>query len=416
MNARLCLLLAFMPFAGIGRASGQSSGIIHHEQQCFLWPSQGGRGWDLDDDGAEDFLGFGTIYGDGWCDSSSYMLIGTGTNQLLLWGTSDVALIPEETLVGGDPPANSSWGNYDQWGWGNMLTRLDSCRGPEGWVPNTDAWIGNFSTQCIGFIGLRFYQTDGLHYGWARVRALTFRDLNSFVLADGLYTENPVILDWAYESHPNIPIMAGDKGSFTSSGDGRIAVTNGAVPLDMNLDARPDMRFLATNGGFAIELLNGASLAFSSDWADGAHRLKAGTPIGPETNFGDPTFRLLSVRTCGDCGCFGWTSPEGYLGVRLQRHGLIHYGWVQVAIPPDDQPGVFLLDWAWNHHPRRPILAGGAPDLPGAADVRVCGGRFGSRTLSGQRWGIPGCRHYSDQRDGATYDGKDADIESEVNP
>src|SRR5262249_23241579 len=148
--------------------------IIHREQPWSFWPGE--RGWDLDDDGVADFSGFWWIYGNESCDSYYYMLIGAGTNQLLLRGASDVALIPEGAIVGSDPPANSPWGNYSEWGWGNMLATLGWCRGPNGWDPAGEAWIGNFSMQCVGFIGLRFYQADGLHYAWAQVRALAYRD------------------------------------------------------------------------------------------------------------------------------------------------------------------------------------------------------------------------------------------------
>jgi hypothetical protein len=95
------------------------------------------------------------------------------------------------------------------------------------------------TSTCIGFIGLRFYQSDGLPYAWARVRALNSTELFSMVLAEGFYADSPEVLDWAYESRPNTPIIAGDRTASAPVTDVQIVLTNGVADVDVNSDARP---------------------------------------------------------------------------------------------------------------------------------------------------------------------------------
>ncbi len=60
----------------------------------------------------------------------------------------------------------------------------------------TDRW----QSQASGYLGVRFYQPDGLHYGW--IRALL---------------SSPMVVDWAYETRPDKPIRAGDIDSTRES-------------------------------------------------------------------------------------------------------------------------------------------------------------------------------------------------------
>jgi hypothetical protein len=92
-------------------------------------------------------------------------------------------------------------------------------------LPYTSAWGGTLGQLGVGYLGVRFHQADGLHYGWIRVH-LPSRDP---VLA-GTVLFGTAVVDWAYESQPDTPIQAG------AMGDG-----NGALPLRIDLaPAQPE--------------------------------------------------------------------------------------------------------------------------------------------------------------------------------
>lgn len=65
---------------------------------------------------------------------------------------------------------------------------------------------GNFQNSTMGFVGFRFDPGDGDHYGWIR---LHLQDLGSD--KNGL-TDTVTVVDWAYESNINTPIITGDTG------------------------------------------------------------------------------------------------------------------------------------------------------------------------------------------------------------
>ncbi len=60
-------------------------------------------------------------------------------------------------------------------------------------------WDGPLGALGIGYLGVRFYAADALHYGWIRVRL------------------PGAVVDWAYETCPDTPIRAGDIGSAGES-------------------------------------------------------------------------------------------------------------------------------------------------------------------------------------------------------
>jgi hypothetical protein len=67
------------------------------------------------------------------------------------------------------------------------------------------AWSGPLGYEGIGYIGIRFQARDGWHYGWIRARL-------PITAASGTET-GMVIVDWAYESQPEVPIQAGMTGT-----------------------------------------------------------------------------------------------------------------------------------------------------------------------------------------------------------
>ena len=61
--------------------------------------------------------------------------------------------------------------------------------------------FGPLAEVGVGYLGVRFYAADGVHYGWVRLRLAPFVS----------------VVDWAYEQQPNVPICAGTIGSFSES-------------------------------------------------------------------------------------------------------------------------------------------------------------------------------------------------------
>lgn len=121
-----------------------------------------------------------------------------GTNEFLVSGYYS-SVQSFGAWIAGDPPSRAAWSTpgasallTDQW-W--SLYGRDT-----GAQIVHSGWNGPLAVSGVGYLGVRFYQPDGLHYGW--IRAL----LNS-----------PMVVDWAYETRPNTPIRAGDIDSTKDS-------------------------------------------------------------------------------------------------------------------------------------------------------------------------------------------------------
>ena len=71
------------------------------------------------------------------------------------------------------------------------------------------SWSGPLGDEGIGYIGIGFQARDGWHYGWIRARL-------PMTSSAGAET-NMVIVDWAYESRPQVAIEAGMTGSRDGS-------------------------------------------------------------------------------------------------------------------------------------------------------------------------------------------------------
>lgn len=70
-------------------------------------------------------------------------------------------------------------------------------------------WNTGVADKGVGYLGVRFYASDGAHYGWIRARLpQTSIGTNGFPLE-----LVPVVVDWAYETQPDKPIRAGDIGT-----------------------------------------------------------------------------------------------------------------------------------------------------------------------------------------------------------
>src|ERR1019366_5395004 len=69
------------------------------------------------------------------------------------------------------------------------------------WSPRygTSGSTGPLATLVEGYLGVRFSSADGMHYGWVHVR-------------------QTVVINWAYETRPGVPIRAGARAARLTGG------------------------------------------------------------------------------------------------------------------------------------------------------------------------------------------------------
>jgi hypothetical protein len=191
---------------------------------------------DLNGDGTPDFsfqldyfigtLGFsigfdgGPIIGGG--AYGPYYVWGLGTNSTLFQRFSNGTILPFGAFIGSPPPTNSIWSSPDQ---SATIATL--------WIgPPQSGLYGPLANVGVGYIGVRFYAADGLHYGWVRVRS----------------TPVVEVVDWAYESRPDASIRAGLIGSsgesrqftvtFPNGDSGSLILTGNQLRCELALDGQ----------------------------------------------------------------------------------------------------------------------------------------------------------------------------------
>ena len=182
---------------------GQST-IAYSNGPAFQLPGMNGyaKGIDLNGDGTLDCT---FSAGEMYCTddipisgcTQPYYVSATGTNALL-WHGGQVCVMSAASVIGSGVSANTVWGNPGQ---GDLLTiYISSPR------DGTSTWTAPLQTLTNGYLGLRFYAADGLHYGWIHAR---LPDLS--IGTNGFPAEffSPVIVDWAYETRVNTAIVAG---------------------------------------------------------------------------------------------------------------------------------------------------------------------------------------------------------------
>ena len=112
--------------------------------------------------------------------SMSFYVTALGTNALLI-RTNYAMVLSAGDWVGPDTSTNDGrWGGGDV----TLLTWW--------WSPRygTSGSSGPLATLGEGYLGVRFSGADGTCYGWVHVR-------------------ETVVMDWAYETRPGVPIRAG---------------------------------------------------------------------------------------------------------------------------------------------------------------------------------------------------------------
>ena len=120
-----------------------------------------------------------------------YIAVPLGTNAVLSQSAGLAAtLLSFGNQVGGSSPGSSWRTNYSLVANHYISERY-----------RTNVVLGPLAEVGVGYLGVRFYAADGLHYGWVRLRLAPFIS----------------VVDWAYEGRPNLPICAGMIGSKTDS-------------------------------------------------------------------------------------------------------------------------------------------------------------------------------------------------------
>ena len=201
----------------VATLAGQSA-VVYVDGPAFPVPAGWGLGsgdLDLDKDGVVD-LGFWSrgmlcttdipVSGCGW----PFYVWTAGTNELLLSGNEAQPRLLGE-WIGGSPPPGNRWAvgsaTYEVTlaNWWYSLAGRDI----DGQLEHY-GWSGGIADAGIGYLGVRFYASDGAHYAWVRVR------LPRAVSAT-VFEATPVVVDWAYETRANTPIRAGCIGANVQS-------------------------------------------------------------------------------------------------------------------------------------------------------------------------------------------------------
>jgi hypothetical protein len=147
---------------------------------------------DLDQDGNVDFIfqfGYFICTADvptSACSAPFYVLP-SGTNRMLA-RSSQATVLPFGAGIGPNAPTNSGWTRPDQ-----SVTVESYFLSPRY---GTRGYGGPLTDKGVGYLGVRFYAADGLHYGWVRM-----------VRAGPDF--GPTVMDWAYETQPDTAVAAG---------------------------------------------------------------------------------------------------------------------------------------------------------------------------------------------------------------
>ena len=196
----LLALTAVCMSAAVRDARGQDT-IIYVSGPSFPFLPElaepSGADLDLDQDGTVDFsfrlgafisptLVVGFPGGGG--ASAPFYVSALGTNSILLRRSSQATILPFGALIGSAPPFDSTWSNPDHSA--TVATYFISQYSPSG-------IYGPLAEVGVGYLAVRLYAADGVHYAWVRLRI----------------APEVSVVDWAYEAQPNTPIRAGIIGS-----------------------------------------------------------------------------------------------------------------------------------------------------------------------------------------------------------
>lgn len=384
-------LLALTVSLGVVSTAAQQT-IVFFDGPAFQHQINSGDpvGLDLDKNGTNDVL-FESVTGICTADvpTSACTLtypIGVVEGNALLMAGSKIVILEAGVSIGSATPPGAAWITKD-------YTALATYTWSERY--GTGGWGGPLSTNGSGYLGLQFVAADGIHYGWL------FAELATNSIQTG-----PRILNWAYESRPNTPIVAGaipaqanaqntirfyagsprhNEGSLYHTKS-----TDQVTYLDFDRDGTNDFTIppifyicqfptvTVCGISYAIGTLD-QSRILCNGWQ--AAILSAGTSIGETAAISPSWHSAEDVRVAGlgynsQDGYTGFGGPlmenggSGYIGVRFRAADGIHYGWIYATIPQTniiagaEPPPPQYLNWAYETRPNTPILAGAVPAAP----------------------------------------------------
>ena len=172
------------------------------------------------------------------------------------------------------------------------------------------------------------------------------------------------------------------------------------APLAVDLDSNgtTDLTFTGTVGStintMQVSLIGRNEAWISLQISDGnlmggyAHAFKSGSPIGPALTpqypgdgwFNDADLPRQPELTVGEQGrpLGGAFLPDipfqqKYLGVRFERDGAMHYGWVGISGYANIGQEIYIHAWAYESQPETAITIGQIPE-PGAWLLASAGG------------------------------------------
>lgn len=193
MRSVIVLWLLEMVFA-----AGVQAEIIHTNVP-FEVPLMGAsRLLDINNDGLADFVfrsqpPLSTLDVPPSGSSWPFYFDATGTNEFLLTDYT-LALLPG-ALISSNAPVGAKWSAAGA----NALITAHWIRKNGETV--SEGWNGSLGELKEGYLGVRFYAADGLHYGWILVQ-LPKSSAGNLPLP-----VSPIIVDWAFETKTNVPIQ-----------------------------------------------------------------------------------------------------------------------------------------------------------------------------------------------------------------
>lgn len=146
-----------------------------------------------------------------------------------------------------------------------------------------------------------------------------------------------------------LPLSVGHAATVSSTispivlGDGDITFINinstFGSPLDAISDLRVSVRDLGQNGVLNVQGVSGSQVSNVAPGSSSAQRYAVGDSVGPSLSYAGTTVNLNAAI---DNASFGislgqWGGGEtGYIGLRFNAAGSVHYGFVRLSWFPDD--------------------------------------------------------------------------------
>jgi hypothetical protein len=295
MKTSFCLIALLVASAVFGQEISYSSG-----PSFYVPVNSDPVSLDVNQDGTTDatFSGEWLTTDDFPSSESSIICHVSGANGAQLLVTNDYAQILSTGEVIGD---SLDWGAEPVLLTGENFNLLAN---------TSSGWLGPLGAKGQGYLGIQFNAADGIHYGWIQV-CLTNTDGLPF---------SPLVIDWAYETVPDKPILAGEKPIYFE------ATFNGGNEIPPNKSAH------SGSGSLVLEdHVDGYKLSYNLQLDDAFQPMSTGIfgPANPCQN---------SSRLVADLGAYSISNfpPPTLIPLNLRSRS------PSPALPPF--PGVLIYD------------------------------------------------------------------------